>query len=305
MRVSGFTIARNAIKLGYPLEQSLRSLLPLVDELIVAVGDSEDATWDLVCGIGDPKIVTFRTVWDTASSEGGAVLAEQTNLALTRCTGDWAVYLQSDEVLDEAELGTIRSRLLEHVDQPTEGLSFSYRHFYGSYSTVQDNWCSWYWREVRAVKTGKRIESVGDAAGFKIRDGHRLRRLIRADSGAHVNHYGWVRPPTVMVDKQRSAVRLYEVEEGAGDIPAEARIDPAQPYRHLGHLVRFRGRHPSVMSDLVAAQVWDFDPQLESQRPRLLRYLGMLVACPRDSARVATSRLLLAWNTYVRRPKLR
>jgi len=62
VKVSGFTIVRNAIKYGYPVEESVRSLLPLVDELVVGVGDSEDATWELVAGIGDPKLKPFRTV---------------------------------------------------------------------------------------------------------------------------------------------------------------------------------------------------------------------------------------------------
>ena len=305
MRVSGFTICRNAVKFGYPLTESLLSLLPLVDELVVAVGDGEDSTWDLVCAIGDPRIKPFRTVWNTASSEGGVVLAEQTNLALARCTGDWAVYLQSDEVLLETEIEKIRSRLREHLDQETEALSFIYRHFYGSYSAVQDNWCAWYRREVRAVKVGKGIVSVGDAAGFGLRDGDRLRRLIRADSGAHVHHYGWVRPPVTMVSKQQNAVRLYEAEEGAGNIPAGARIDAERPYRHLGHLRKFSGEHPAVMRERVAARDWDFDPEIANQPPRALRYLGVLVGCPRDSARVAISRLLLFWNTHIREPKLR
>ena len=33
-RVSGFSIVRNAITYGYPVAESLRSLAPLVDELV-------------------------------------------------------------------------------------------------------------------------------------------------------------------------------------------------------------------------------------------------------------------------------
>jgi hypothetical protein len=305
MKVSGFTIARNAIKLGYPIEESMRSLLPLVDELVVGVGDSEDGTWDLITGIGDPKIKPFRTVWDTTKREGGLVLSEQTNLALSHCTGDWAVYLQTDEALHEDEIDRIRGRLQQHLHQRTEGLSFSYRHFYGSYSTVQDNWCRWYRREVRAVKTGKGIISVGDAAGFKVRQGERLRRLIRADSGAHVFHYGWARPPAVMVEKRRHVEGFYHAGGEPAGVAEVERIEPAQPYRHLGHLRRYSGSHPTTMHALVSAQDWRFDAGIDQQNPRLLRYLGMVRSCPRDSLRILVSRLLLAWNTYIPAPKLR
>jgi hypothetical protein len=305
VKVSGFTIARNAVKFGYPIEESLRSLLPLVDELVVAVGDSEDSTWDVVAGIGDPKLKPFRTTWDMSRREGGVLLSEQTNIALARCTGDWAMYLQSDEVLHEAEIDLIRSRMQQHLRRATEALSFLYVHFYGSYATVQDNWCTWYRREVRAIKTGRGIVSVGDAAGFRLNADNRLRRLIRADSGAHVYHYGWARPPAVMVEKQQHVVRLYEGGSRAAAIPEAARIDPARPYGMLGHLRRFGGSHPQVMERLVSIQDWSFDAGIGTQPARLRRYVSILVSCPRDSLRVFVSRLLLAWNSYVPSPKLR
>lgn len=305
MKVCGFTIARNAIKYGYPVEQSLRSLLPLVDELVVAVGDSEDATWELVTGIADPKIKPFHTVWDMSKREGGVVLAEQTNIALARCTGDWAVYLQGDEVLHESEIGTIRDRLQKHLGQPTEGLSFLYWHFYGTYSTVQDNWCRWYRREVRAVKLGKRIVSVGDAAGFKVKDGERMRRLIRADSGAHVYHYGWARPPVVMSDKRQHVEGFYQGTGSPSALPEIEQLRPDNPYRHLGDLRFFTGTHPAIMAPVVAAQDWKFEAGIERQPPSLLRYVRMLISCPRDSLRIFISRLMLAWNTYIPSPKLR
>lgn len=305
MKVSGFTIARNAIKYGYPVEESLRSLLPLVDELVVAVGDSEDATWDLVTDIDDPKIKPFRTVWDVTKHEGGLVLSEQTNLALARCSGDWAVYLQTDEVLSEEEIDLIRSRLRAHLDQATEGLSFSYVHFYGSYSTIQDDWCRWYRREVRAVKPRKGIVSVGDAAGFKVQSGARMRRLIRADSGAHVFHYGWARPPAVMAAKTQHIARFYQAEGAETDLVEAEKIEPTQAYSQLGHLRTFTGVHPATMASLVAAQDWTFDSGIEAQPPRWVRYASLVRSCPRDSLRIVVSRLLLMWNTHIKSPKLR
>lgn len=304
MKVSGFTIARNAIKLGYPIEQSIRSLLPLVDELVVAVGDSEDGTAELVSRIGDPKIKPFQTTWDMTKRAGGVVLAEQTNLALARCTGEWAVYLQTDELFHEDEIDRIRGRLQHHLHSRVEGLSFSYLHFYGSYGTVQDNWCRWYWREVRAVKTGIGVVSVGDAAGFKIDIGGRLRRLIRADSGSHVYHYGWSRPPAVMSEKRQHVQGFYQGGDPTAAAPAEP-VEAENPYHHLGHLRRFTASHPALMNALIAAQDWKFEPHIDAQAPQWLRYLRLLFQCPRDSARIFVSRVLLAWNSYIPAPKLR
>ena len=305
MKVSGFTIVRNAIKYGYPVEESIRSLLPLVDELVVGVGDSEDATWDVVTGIADPKIKAFHTVWDMTKREGGIVLSEQTNIALERCSGDWAVYVQCDELLHENEIGLIRRKLQDHLTQATEGLSFSYLHFYGSYQTIQDNWCRWYRREVRAVKTGRGIVSVGDAAGFKVKRRDRLLRLIRADSGAHVFHYGWVRPPAVMVEKRRHVETFYHGEGQAVVVPEVERIEPTQPFRHLGDLRSYTGAHPALMRDLISNRDWQFESGIEAQPPRIARHMRMLAGCPRDALRIFISRVLLTWNTHIRAPKLR
>ena len=44
MFVSGFTIARNVIKYDYPIKEAILSILPMVDEMVVLVGHSEDDT---------------------------------------------------------------------------------------------------------------------------------------------------------------------------------------------------------------------------------------------------------------------
>src|SRR5207249_487034 len=200
---------------------------------------------------------------------------------------------------------TIRSNLRRHLHHATEGLSFQYLHFYGSYSLVQDNWCRWYRREVRAVKTGRGVASIGDAAGFRVKDSDRVRRLIRADAGAHVYHYGWGRPPVVMVEKRRHAQGLYYSDREPVGIPDVEYVKADVPYGHLGHLVQFVGSHPAVMAKLIASRDWEFEADLEKQRPRWLRYLALAAGCPRDSLRIFVSRLMLAWNTFTPAPKLR
>ena len=46
MKISGFTIASNAIRFDYPIVESIKSILPIVDEFIVNVGPDEDGTHD-------------------------------------------------------------------------------------------------------------------------------------------------------------------------------------------------------------------------------------------------------------------
>ena len=75
MKVTGFTIVRNGVKFDYPFIESIRSVLPLCDEMIVSVGNSEDDTLQRIKDIGDPKIRIIQTVWDDSLREGGRVLA--------------------------------------------------------------------------------------------------------------------------------------------------------------------------------------------------------------------------------------
>jgi glycosyltransferase involved in cell wall biosynthesis len=249
------------------LRESIESLLPLVDEYVIGVGRSEDQTLRLVRSIRSPKLKVFETVWDMGRREGGLVLSQQTNLALERCSGDWAVYLQADEALHEDDLPRLRRAMLE-ASADVDGLTFDYLHFYGSYQTVQDQRRKWYRRAVRAVRRGRGIVSVGDAYGFKAEGGRSLRK---AASGARVFHYGWTRPPGVMLEKQRNLDRLYHDDAWVAARNPALSEKARQFYEDRGQLAYFRGSHPRAMRQLVAAQGWRFEHQIERQWPDWLR----------------------------------
>jgi glycosyltransferase involved in cell wall biosynthesis len=258
MRVSGFTILRNAVKYGYPFRESIRSLLPLVDEMIVAVGDSEDETREQVVGLGSPKIRVVDTVWDLSKRKDGLVLSEQTDLAMRECTGDWCFYLQADEVLHEKDYDRIRSKMRQHLHRPrVEGLWFGYLHFRADYD-IRDT--LGYLREVRIIRNGVGIRSRGDACGFWRSGDRPLRARLDGGSrrvGAYVYHYGGVRPPRVQGLRTAAFHRLYD--EGAlGDVPPDDQVeDWVYDYRGC---VPYRGTHPAVMAERIAAMDWDRPP---------------------------------------------
>lgn len=255
MRISGFTIARQTVALGYPLAESLRSLLPLVDQLVVNVGDSDDGTWETVQALSDPKILAFRSTWDAAKRDGLA-LSEETNKALARCDGAWAVYLQADEVLHEADLPGLRAAMARYRPGRVEALSLRYYHFYGSYQTYKDDPRHWYRRATRIIRTGMGIESVGDACAFMCRNDGVWRKPRRRDVGAHVYHYGRVRPPAQMLRKQRNLERFYHDEAWLANHGLPADFNLAEVYGDERHLRVFHGTHPAVMRDRVVSADW-------------------------------------------------
>ena len=265
MRVVGFGIANSAVELGYPIAASLRSMLPLVDEVVLNIGESDERTWHLVQSLHEPKIKAFRSHWDPNIRFGGEVLAQQTNLALARCHGDWALYLQADEVLHEKDYPVIRAAMAKNIRGPAEALRFRYHHFYGSFDTVQDYPRRWYTRAARAVRLGIGVSSWGDAMDFCLKRDGRAWFLRHADIDAHIYHYGWARPPEVMRAKRTTFERLYHEDD---DLP----VIPEDIYYERGNLRYFRGTHPAAMRETIAGQHWDFDHGIERQTPDWLRH---------------------------------
>lgn len=259
MKVSGFTILRNGVRFAYPFEESIRSLLPLVDELHVAVGKSDDDSLERVRAIGSPKLRIFETVWDMSQREGGTLLSDQTNLALDRCDGDWCFYLQADEVLHEDDYDLIRSAMRRYLNRDRVlGLWFDYLHFTGDYHIRN---ALGYLTSVRIIKRGHGLRSIRDASKFGWSHSRPLRerrpwgRTRRA--GARVFHYGTVRPPLSMSDKVEWVRRLYDRGRLGSAPPREDLSD--WEYRFAA-CVPFHDSHPAVMADRIAAKDWDTPP---------------------------------------------
>jgi glycosyltransferase involved in cell wall biosynthesis len=262
VRVSGFTFVRNGILLGYPFRESILSLLPLVDELIVNVPRSDDDTLAAVQAIGDPRVVVFESDWDDSLRTGGAILALQTNRALDRCRGDWAIYLQADEVLHEDDLPGIRAAMNRHAgDRRVDGLSFRFVHFEGGYTLVNP---LRYRRQVRIVRPGGGIVSSGDACGFSRRDGGPLRAV---NTTHRIFHYGWARPPAAMLAKNRELEKLYHDDAYIAARYSEA---DARAVHEIGVSRPFRGTHPQAMRVWIERET-DPDPLPLPRTPYLLR----------------------------------
>lgn len=270
MTISGFSFVRNGVRFDYPFLESISSILPLCDEFVVAVGASDDDTLEQIRSLRSPKIRIIETVWDDALRTGGEVLARQTDIALEAVQGDWAFYLQADEVVHEDDHEAILAAVRRYDRDPlVEGLLFSYRHFYGSHRYVGIS-RQWYRREIRIVRTGIGVRSWGDAQGFRI-DGRKL-KVVPVDATIH--HYGWVKPPRLQQDKQRSFNRYWHSDDEVAD-----RVGAAAEYEYAGggRLMEFQGTHPAVMARRVAAEDWSFryDPSVDrrSLRHRVLDWI--------------------------------
>lgn len=270
MKIAGFTFIRNAVRYDYPVVEAIRSVLPLCDYFLVALGRSEDDTEALIRSINDPRLHILHTEWDDSLRAGGRVLAVETDKAFQAIPPeyDWCFYIQGDECVHEQDYPAIRQAMAQWADDPdTEGLLFNYRHFYGSYDYIGAS-RRWYRREVRVIRKDKNIRSWRDAQGFRWADGRKLR--VR-QARACIYHYGWVKNPAAQQRKQLNFNRLWHA-----DAEVEKRVGPADTYRYDGSepLERFAGTHPAVMQARIAAMNWQFDSDPAAARRPLKERLS-------------------------------
>jgi hypothetical protein len=270
MKVSGFTIVRNAIKYDYPIVEAIKSILSICDEVVVAVGKSEDDTLNLIRSIDSSKIKIIETVWDESLREGGRVLADETNKAFAAISpdSDWAFYIQGDEIIHEKYLATIETAMLRYTeDKNVEGLLFDYTHFYGSYDYVGDS-RQWYRKEIRVIRNDKAIRSYRDAQGFR-KNGE---KLSVKEINAAVYHYGWVKPPEAQQAKQQSFNKLWHDDEWMKkNVPDVNEFD----YSQIDSLMKFNGTHPHVMQDRINKMNWKFS--FDPTKKRLTLKLKLLL----------------------------
>ena len=262
MKISGFIIIRNAVINDYPVVEAIRSVLPMVDEMIVSIGDSEDDTIGLISSIASDKIRIVQTVWDPALRKGGAVLAVETDKAFQHVSADsdWAFYIQADEVVHEKYHSIILETAKKYKDQKeVEGLLFRYTHFYGTYDYVGDS-RRWYNREIRLIRNDKSIHSYKDAQGFR-KDG---RKLFVKPVDAYIYHYGWVKSPQQMHQKQKNLGKLWRSDEEWQQFLSSS--DFWDFNNEFDSLVKFKGTHPAVMQERIKSQNWHVELDVSRKR---------------------------------------
>jgi len=241
-KISGFTIVKNAVKLVFPLEASIRSLLTVCDEVVVNVGKSDDSTLEVVRGIGDPRIKIIETVW--ATDKQNYVLGDETLRAMRVCSHPWGIYIQADEVLHERGAEELRKKVQEVDGDPeVEALLVEYLHFDGSFDVIATH-RRWYRREVRCVRLDPALDirPYQGAQGFRVGPDHRKIRARLTE--AEMFHYGWSRPTEALRAKRENDRVMYPWRPQGEDLPLLNWIPGLKP---------FTGTHPATAAAYVAA----------------------------------------------------
>jgi hypothetical protein len=260
MKISGFTFLRNAHKLYYPIKESILSILDIVDEFVIALGegDEDDTSMQVILEINSPKIKIVPTKWNLEKYKGGTEYAHQTDIAKENCTGDWLLYLQGDEVIHESDKIEIVNACNKYVDNPkVEGFVFNYLHFFGDYDHYFSDHC-WYKNEIRIIRNSPDIHSWRDAQSFRIIPNFdKVDYLIKAGTRklncmplkARIFHYGWVRPPELMKKKNDNVMANY-------DNTFWKDYNDKFDYGRLDYCKVFTSSHPKVMENTIKELHW-------------------------------------------------
>ncbi len=260
MKISGFTIVKNAINLQYPVVESILSILPIVDEYVVLLGDSQDGTLEMLKGIGSEKIRILEDEWHDDFKADGQIFSHLTNIALSKCKGDWAFYLQADEVIHEKDLPALQQLIAECDKKPSVmAISLRFIHFYGDYQTHNPYM---HRKACRIVRNNGQVVSIWDAVAFGLRGapGRILAgpKKHYVKSNIPVYHYTSVKDPSKLLEKE-NLIRVHY----SGD---QVQLADSHHY-NLTMMKRFRKSHPKVMEKRIA----EFRSPLPPYRSRWLK----------------------------------
>jgi hypothetical protein len=239
MFVSAFTFVKNGQILGYPFLESIQSILPIVDEFIINVGESEDNTLELIKTINNSKIRIIESQWNEKMTDRGYVYGQQKMISHFNCKGDWAFYIECDEVYHENELSKIQGCMKRYLsDERVEALVFDFYHFYGNSNSYLDS-PGWYRSEARVIRNTIRTYAP-DGLFWLVIDSNKIARYPRAKhTGATCFHYGWVRSEADM------NLKTEKVQKYWGKKPVK--IDYSQMDQSI--IKQFKGSHPKIICD--------------------------------------------------------
>jgi hypothetical protein len=258
VKVSAFTFIKNGQILGYPFVESIQSILTIVDEFVINVGESEDDTLLMIQSIHSSKIRIIKSKWNDTMQECGFVYGQQKMIAQYNCTGDWAFYIEGDEVYHERDLVKIKKSMEIHLnDSSVEALVFDFYHFYGNANSFLDS-PGWYRSEVRIIKNSVRSYAP-DGLFWLVLNSNKQGRYPRAKhTGVSCYHYGWLRSQEQMNLKSEKVQKYWAKDP--------VKVDYSQMDQSI--ITEFQGSHPEVIKEWLPKEsgLYKVDPNYKSTK---------------------------------------
>ncbi len=266
--LSAYSYLKNGMLFDYPFCESLLSVLPVCDEVVVTYAvDSEDNTFEVLQKMAQlfPHLRLYPTaVWTQSHVLKGERIAHAATEARDYCQGDWLWHVQADEVYTRQDALKVKALIAEHHTAPVDAFVFPIRHFYAHYEqyvNARGPEEGWYLFCVRLARRGT-AEHIGDAWTQQVKAPERLLKVPIT-----IYHYGHVREPEAMRLKSNHMERLYK------PLPEDFEVCPPQSFVYdrvpQELLAPMESPHPEVMARRIARHRLAHVRQ-RKEKPRLL-----------------------------------
>lgn len=252
-KISAFSFLRNAVIYDLPFIESVKSVLPVVDEFVIALATSTDDTLKQLQALSTSKIKIIQTDWKINDFYKNTEYARQTDIAKAHCTGDWLLYVQGDEVYHEDDLPRLLEAVYSAQSVPkADGLLVKFLHFWGDYEHVHKSH-AWYKQEIRVIRNLPQIHSWRDAQSFRFYTSSpqsaedylnkkTTRKLRVLETEVRVFHYGHVK---------RLKDQCKKVNDASASHRGTQISSRNYTYGRIADVPRFEGTHPSVMHSRI------------------------------------------------------
>jgi glycosyltransferase involved in cell wall biosynthesis len=133
--ISGFMIVKDVLKQGYPFVEAVASALPICDEFLISDGYSTDGTYEIIQKIGsiNPKVKVYQDHW--LDKKDVTVLADVTNNLRTKCSFEYILSIQANEIIHEQSAPFIKA--LPTIFPDVDTFSFPFIQFLDKYKFAE------------------------------------------------------------------------------------------------------------------------------------------------------------------------
>jgi len=247
--ISVYVTCTNAIRDEYFLVEGIKSALLFADEVIVVDGGSSDSTLNKVREINDSRVKIYSNEWLASLAKGMYNINK--SLAIGRCTSDWCILMDSDEVFHEDDVEAIK-KIPDSVSDNIIAVEFNTIHFYKDYDHVLNGYSDWpglYTHRIYMVRNNMCIHHshVGTDPDLHVDfDGQPIPHDKTFLTNVRVFHYGHVRTTESYVKKRnhlKGSLRGWKWTPETKD---------TFEWMSTEGLKKYENTHPAAMEDRIA-----------------------------------------------------
>lgn len=246
--IGGFLAIRNNFDLDYCIEQAVKSLLPVCDQVAVLDIESSDGTWEFLqqWSLSEPKLKLARGQW-TNPVRDSTWWPTVLNQAREHLDTDWAITLDADELLHENSYA-----IVEHAKEHGDTVMCYRWNFWRDQKHLIPKGCC----------CGTDVIRIGPRTAFFPSDypDPRAEELMRIATWPlhppNIMHYGFLRRRDAFFRKARV---VQEIWAGSYDTRLEAAEKFDGPWGAMpgitgweDKIVEYSGTHPKLIIPWLA-----------------------------------------------------